>query len=301
MATTPEEARKPVATRRAGSWRRTWLSPGGISGIAAVVALFIGFATLLVQLREPAQPQIAPPQVSVTPSTERAALFVYGSSMPGMSRYDAISRYVTGSMRDSVDGLLYDSGLGYPLAKFGEGGDVRGFVLWLDPATADAAMAEMTRVEAGLFSPVTVRTRSGITSQAFEWIGTTDNLPRTDVWDGTTAHYGQAVPWLDLQEGDCFQPTEDEHTVLLVWCEAPHPWEVSFAGTVRPAGAGLRETAEAACDHAHLDYVGRPRSRSALTVRVFEAPTQANGDAQVLCGVGEAGRLSRGSLQHSDR
>lgn len=301
MTDAPEETGKPVTTRRPGSWRRTWLSPAGISGIAAVVALLIGFATLLVQLREPATPQSGTPAVSTTPGDERPALFVYGSSMPGMSRYDSISRYVTGSVRDSVDGLLYDSGLGYPLAKFGPGGEVRGFILWLDTATAEAAMAEMTRVESGLFHPVSVRTRSGVTAQAFEWLGPTDGLPRTEVWDGTTAHFGQELAWVDLQAGDCFQPTEDESTVLLVWCEAPHPWEVSFAGTVKPSGAGRRETAEAACDEAHLDYIGRPRSESELAVRVFDAPPDENGEAPVLCSVGEAGQLVRGSLRQSDR
>ena len=300
MAADPEDASKPIATRRPPAWRRTWLSPGGISGIAAVVALFIGLATLMVQLREPPPTQGAP-LVSVTPSAERAALFVYGSSMPGMSRYDAVSRYVAGSVRDSVDGLLFDSGLGYPLAKFGPGGEVRGFVLWLDPATADAAMAEMTRVEAGLFHPVKVRTRSGITAQAFEWIGPTDDLPRIDVWDGTTAQFGQDVAWLDLQEGECFQATDDERTVLLVWCEAPHQYEVSFSGTVKRTGAGARETAEAACDDAHRAYIGRPQSESRLAVRVFDAPVNAKGEVPVLCGVGEAGQLVRGSLRQSDR
>jgi len=301
MTDATEKTGKPVTTRRREAWRRTWLSPGGISGIAAVVALFIGFATLLVQLREPATPPAGAPAASATPGDERPALFVYGTSMPGMSRYDSVSRYVTGSVRDSVDGLLYDSGLGYPLAKFGPGGEVRGFVLWLDPATAEAAMAEMTRVEAGLFHPVSVRTRGGVTAQAFEWLGPTDDLPRTEVWDGTTADFGRTLAWMDLEAGDCFQPTEDESTVLLVWCEAPHPWEVSFAGTVKPSGAGRRETAEAACDDAHLAYIGRPRSESALAVRVFDAPPDENGEAPVLCSVGEEGQLVRGTLRQSNR
>ncbi len=300
MASAGDETGKPASARRQAAWRRTWLSPAGISGIAAVVALLIGFATLIVQLREPSLPQAGASQGPVTSGTEQPALFVYGSSMPGMARYDSISRYVTASVRDSTDGLLYDSGLGYPLAKFGPGSEVRGFVLWLDPATADTAMAEMTRVEAGLFHPVTVRTRTGITAQAFEWIGSTDNLPRTDVWDGSTAHFGQVVPWLDLREGDCFQPSVDEDTVLTVWCEAPHPWEVSFTGTVKPTGAGLHESSEVACDDAHQAYIGRRRSESELAVRTYDSPAGPSGQP-VLCGVGQAGQLTRGSLRNSDR
>lgn len=296
-----EETGKPTGSSRGGGWRRTWLSPTGISGIAAVVALFIGAATLAVQMRDSTPPQAGGPQVSETAGVERAALFVYGTSMPGMTRYASIGPYVTGSTPDSVDGLLYDSGLGYPLAKFVPGGEVPGVVLWLDPATAEVAMTEMTRVEAGLFQPRAVRTRSGVTAQAFEWIGATDDLPRIEAWDGTRAHFGEAVPWPSVEEGDCFQPTEDADRVLLVWCEAPHPWEVSFSGRVKTAGAGVRETADAACDEAHADYIGRPKADSDLAVRIFHDDSATDGGLQVLCGVGEAGALTRGSLQHSDR
>ena len=192
MAAAPDETSQPVVPRRPSPWRRTWLSPGGVSAIAAVVTLLIGVVTFVVQQGTPTQ-QPTTPSVSVTPGAEQPSLFVYGTSMPGMTRYGAISQYVTGSARDAVAGLLYDSGLGYPLAKFGPGGDVRDFVLSLDADTADAAMAELTRVEAGLFHPVKVRTRSGVTAYAYEYLGATDNLPRIDVWDGSTAHYGQAA------------------------------------------------------------------------------------------------------------
>jgi hypothetical protein len=43
-------------------------------------------------------------------------LFVYGSTMPGQSRYGYIEHYVESSTPDAVEGLLYDSGQDYPLA-----------------------------------------------------------------------------------------------------------------------------------------------------------------------------------------
>jgi len=293
-----EAATPPEPPPRRRDWRRAWLSPAGISGIAAVLALFIGVAAILVDLRNqaPAAQATAGPASPAEP-----ALFVYGTSMPGMSRYDSVSRYVVRSSRDTVDGLLYDSGLGYPLARFGPGGQVPGFVLWLDPATAEAAMAELTRVEAGLFHPVTVRTAAGVTAQAYEWLGSTDDLPRLELWDGSTAQFGQAVPWRDLQQGDCFQPDTGEETVVTVWCEAPHPWEVSFAGSLPQTGAGVRETAEAACDQAHVDFVGRPRPESGLAVRIFHGSADQDGNVDVVCAVGEVGEPTKGSLGDSDR
>jgi hypothetical protein len=63
-----------------------------------------------------------------------------------------------------VDGCLYDSGAGYPAAKFGP--------------------MQMTQIEAGLFRPVGVTTRDGTRVQAFEWIGPTDGFTRIQRWEG---------------------------------------------------------------------------------------------------------------------
>ena len=49
MTADPEDASKPIATRRPPAWRRTWLSPGGISGIAAVVATMLNSPQFLYQ------------------------------------------------------------------------------------------------------------------------------------------------------------------------------------------------------------------------------------------------------------
>lgn len=289
----------PAGVRDRGTRaRKIWLSPGGISAIAAALAAIAALIGLFVQQRQaPATPNPtpAPPSAAAEP-----ALFVYGSSMPGMSRYDVIGRYVLRSARDTVQGSLYDSGLGYPLAKFGGDGQIRGVVLWLDPATAEAALTEMTRVEAGLFHPVTVRTASGVSAHAYQWIGSTDGFPRIDAWDGSTAHYGARVGWPELTPGDCFQPFDDS-TMTTMWCGAPHAFEAYHTGTVQAGAGDVRMQAEKACEVAFAGFIGRKPSASDLTTRVFSESAQGNSRARFLCAVGVPGQLHVGSLQGSDR
>ena len=284
------------ARRRPGPRRRLWLTPGGISAMAAVAALVIGVIGLFLQARSG---ETAPVATATPGPGEAPALFVYGSSMPGMSRYGEISEYVTGSARDRVGGLLYDSGLGYPMAKFGTGGEVRGYVLWLDPATADAALAEMTRLESGLFHPVSVRTAGGVTAQAYEWIGPTDGYPRIDAWDGSTAHFGQEVPWPELVVGDCFQPTTEEATVMTMLCAAPHAYEVYHAGALPPEAGNADAAAE--CEAAFAGFVGLSREESELVTRVYSSPSGGPGEPLVLCGIGMPGELVSGTLAQARR
>jgi len=297
-----EPAPKPAIPPR---WRRTWLSPTGLSAIAAIAAVLVGVWGLLAQNRGPAPVTATPadssgPAASASAEPVQPALFVYGSSMPGMSRHDLISRYVDRSARDTVKGTVYDSGLGYPMAKFGGDGVVSGVVLWLDPATAKEAMTEMTRVEAGLFHPVSVRTAGGVTAQAYEWIGSTEGYPRIDAWDGSTAHYGAHVGWEDLAVGDCFQSAGDD-LVITSWCEAPHALEAYHAGSINGAKGDVRVAAEKACAAAFSSFVGREQSASELTTRVLSESASANSRPRFLCAVGVPGMTYAGSLANSDR
>lgn len=288
----------PITAQKSRNQRRLWLTPGGISAIAAVAALVLTVIGLFLQARATAP---TPLPTDPGPSQGAPALFVYGSSMPGMSRYREISEYVTRSARDSVQGQLYDSGLGYPMAKFGGEGEVRGFVLWLDPETADAALAEMTRLESGLFHPTSVRTLSGVTAQGYEWIGVTDGYPRIEAWGGSNEHFGQEAPWQELAVGDCFQPAADEALVLTIWCEAPHAYEVYHAGPTESGETGVHEAAAAECAAAFAGFIGIPQSESALTTRVYTSPPSAGEAPRVLCGVGSPGELATGTLAQARR
>lgn len=277
--------------------RKAWWSPSWISAVAAVAAVLVAAIGLFVQQREPAA--VPAPSPSVTPATEHA-LFVYGSSMPGMSRYDAIGRFVVRSARDSVQGSLYDSGLGYPLARFDGDAVVRGFVLWLDPSTAEQALVEMTRVESGLFAPVRVRTATGVTATAYQWIGGTDGFPRIDAWDGSTAHYGSQATWPELRIGDCFQ-TLDDSTVLTSWCDAPHALEAFHTGVLAAGRADPRAAAETACTAAFTRFVGRDQAQSELVTRVFAQSASESDRPRFLCAIGLGGATAVGTLKDSDR
>ncbi len=279
--------------------RKVWLSPGGISAVAAVLAAFAALIGLFLQRSEPAAVVSPPPSTPVaSPPATEPTLFVYGSSMPGMSRHDLISKYVVRSARDSVQGTLYDSGLGYPMAKFGGDGQIRGVLLWLDPATAEAALTEMTRVEAGLFHPVEVRTASGVTAHAYQWIGSTDGYPRIDAWDGSTGHYGERLSWTELATGTCFQPAQDDQ-VITIWCGAPHPLEAFHAGTI--AAGGSDGAAKAACADPFATFVGRKPEDSELLIRTFVEPASSSRRG-FLCAVGFTDQSSRsGSLENADR
>jgi len=115
-------------------------------------------------------------------------MFVYGTTMPGHLRYPLIEDFIAETTRASVPGRLYDSGSGYPAAKFGGGsgqGMIEGYLLRLRPERVAEAKRTFTEFEAGLFEPVSVTTDGGVTATAYEWIGPIDGLPRLDgMWKG---------------------------------------------------------------------------------------------------------------------
>lgn len=246
--------------------RSVWLRPGGISAIAGVAAVVISAVGLLIAFRPDASaaPASSP---SAEAELQQPAMFVYGSSMPGQSRHDEIEQYVVDVGKDSVDGLLYDSGLGYPMAKFDPGGEIPGYVLWLDPETADDVFREQTRLESGLFHPVTVRTKKGVTATAYEYIGSTDGFPRIERWDGSTADFGQYVRTSLLTAGDCYQLSSYLDEMITQWCEAPHAFEVYFADTA--AEADDENLSSRRCAEEFVAFAGVEATDSELAVEVL--------------------------------
>ncbi|MDQ0576768.1 septum formation family protein [Agromyces albus] len=265
-----------------------------MAGVAAVAVTAIGVFVGL--------PRNDAPPAPATTSTDSTAVrvFTYGSSMPGESRYGEIKEYVESSTRAVVEGLLYDSGLGYPAAKFEPGGEIPGFVLTLDPDTADAFMREQTALESGLFAPVTVQTQSGVSATAWEWIGATDGMPRIDAWDGSTAEYGQAVDIRALSVGDCFT-NSDGRTALTVWCDAPHGYETLHVESLPAAPYSvdaIDATAAERCDDAFTGKVGERADASELAIERFLPSREEweSGDRVVLCAVYKPGALLEGTL-----
>lgn len=68
-----------------------------------------------------------------------ATLFVYGLFKPGFELHHVVAPFVVRAEAARARGRLYDAG--YPAARFDEDGTVEGFVLWLDPARVEEALA----------------------------------------------------------------------------------------------------------------------------------------------------------------
>ena len=273
--------------------RSHWLTPAGISAIAGVAGVLVIVVGWFVtgELRNAAGGSEAPGGgTSAGPAKDEEAdnlLFVYGTSMPGQSGHGIIERYVESSHRDSAEGLLFDSGRGYPLAKFEPGGTIRGYVLELDEATQEEARRALTQYEGGMYQPVEIRTESGATATAYEWIGSTEGFPRIDVWDSTLAGYGVAAPVDTLVLDDCFDLTADEGWGIPVNCAAPHQFQVyhrdEFAEEEFPGLGVLEATAESECSRMFELRFGRPLDPAAVRWFFPSEASWAEGDRALLC------------------
>jgi gamma-glutamylcyclotransferase (GGCT)/AIG2-like uncharacterized protein YtfP len=115
-------------------------------------------------------------------------LFVYGSLVPGGSYHDVVARFVERQRQAEVRGRLYDTGLGYPAARFDGAaatGTVRGVVLTLRPPAAEA-LAVLDGFEGPEYARVAVVTTGGERVETYEWIAPTRGLRPIPggVWSG---------------------------------------------------------------------------------------------------------------------
>jgi gamma-glutamylcyclotransferase (GGCT)/AIG2-like uncharacterized protein YtfP len=102
-------------------------------------------------------------------------LFVYGTLRPGQQRWPFLEPFVTDVGRDeSVAGTLYDTGHGYPAAKFDRPGTIFGRMYALNVDGLDEALALLDEVEGAvvdLFHRVAITTTTGIDAWAYEYCG----------------------------------------------------------------------------------------------------------------------------------
>lgn len=102
-------------------------------------------------------------------------LFVYGTLRPGQQRWPHLAPFVVDEgSDDEAPGVLYDTGNGYPAARFDRIGSIHGRVYELCVDRLDEALALLDEVEAAvldLFYRVVVTTRSGRTAWAYEYGG----------------------------------------------------------------------------------------------------------------------------------
>jgi gamma-glutamylcyclotransferase (GGCT)/AIG2-like uncharacterized protein YtfP len=81
---------------------------------------------------------------------EPPRLFVYGTLQPGHLRWPFLEPFATRHQPAEVHGELFDSGYGWPVARFGTSvvDRVPGTLVDLDPERSDEALAVMDDVEA---------------------------------------------------------------------------------------------------------------------------------------------------------
>jgi gamma-glutamylcyclotransferase (GGCT)/AIG2-like uncharacterized protein YtfP len=105
-------------------------------------------------------------------------LFVYGTLLPGEERWPILERFVVGAGEaDSVAGVLFDTGEGYPAASFEpaptvEAQRIVGQVFELDPSMLDEALEVLDEVEdavLGLYRRVRVETAAGRCVWAYQY------------------------------------------------------------------------------------------------------------------------------------
>lgn len=103
------------------------------------------------------------------------SLFVYGTLRPGQERWQHLAPFVIDEGHDdSVIGVLYNTGNGYPAARFIDRGSIQGRVYALSPNRLDECLQSLDDVEGAvldLFGRVAVITCTGLEVWAYEYGG----------------------------------------------------------------------------------------------------------------------------------
>lgn len=117
-----------------------------------------------------------------------SAIFVYGTLLPGQSRWPVLEPHALSTQPATAKGRLWDTGAGYPAARFDEtGDDIPGALVTIAPDEVARVLAMLDRIEGEgvLFRRVEVLTSSG-PAVSYEWIGRTEALlPLPKGWSGT--------------------------------------------------------------------------------------------------------------------
>lgn len=115
-------------------------------------------------------------------------VFVYGTLLPGQPLWPALAPYATSWEPASAPGSLWDTGRGYPAARFDDhgAGVVPGVrvAIGADRYAGALAMLDDLEEEGVLYRRVAVATSAG-PAVAYEWLGPVDRLAAlADGWLG---------------------------------------------------------------------------------------------------------------------
>jgi gamma-glutamylcyclotransferase (GGCT)/AIG2-like uncharacterized protein YtfP len=124
-------------------------------------------------------------------------LFAYGTLLPGELRWHFLEPFaVDTGIPDRVAGRLFDTGLGYPAARFGPDGVIHGRTFVLRPERADEALAVLDGVEGavdGDYRRARLTTSAGLDAWGYECAG---DLVLTPIESGSwlTHRHGHDLP-----------------------------------------------------------------------------------------------------------
>jgi gamma-glutamylcyclotransferase (GGCT)/AIG2-like uncharacterized protein YtfP len=105
-------------------------------------------------------------------------VFVYGTLMPGQPRWPVLQPYAVSSVAATAPGRLWDTGRGYPAARFDEpGSEIPGVLIAIAPEHMDGVITTLDRIEGEgvLYRRVEVET-SGGPAFSYEWLGSTQGM-----------------------------------------------------------------------------------------------------------------------------
>lgn len=113
------------------------------------------------------------------------AVFVYGTFLPGEPRWPLLEPYAAEVVDATVSGRLYDTGRGYPAARFDTGpGSIPGVCVrvWAEHWNAVIDLLDGVEAEGTLYRRMEVVTSAGAAT-TYEWLGDTGCLhPLPDGW-----------------------------------------------------------------------------------------------------------------------
>ena len=110
-------------------------------------------------------------------------MFVYGTLMPGDSRWSALEPFAERWEDATAPGQLWDTGRGYPAATFVGDQLIPGVIVWVTGDRWDEAIRTLDEIEGegSLYRRVEVNTSRGLAT-TYEWLLTTEGLRPLRDW-----------------------------------------------------------------------------------------------------------------------
>lgn len=109
-----------------------------------------------------------------SPADFPGRVFVYGTLRPDASDWWRLESHATGARPARIPGALYDTGLGYPALRLGEGPGVGGWVV--DLARPAETLAELDEYEGDEYIRTRIALPGGLLAWTYVWVNSIEGL-----------------------------------------------------------------------------------------------------------------------------